>query len=958
MRFRDLLIFIILLTFSLQSRSQYFDTGTDPAGLKWLQIRTRRFTLIYPQSYSEEAMKYAGSLDRSLDRLQVLYPGFSVRMPIVIHSYTTFSNGYVAWAPRRIEMFPTPEQNTIPLDPVEQLTQHELTHVMQLYSLRQRSLKILSYAGGEQVTGASVLFFPLWFIEGDAVLAESLLTPSGRGRTAAFQKDLKAIVLSGNKLYSYDKMMLGSFRNYTPDYYQSGYQIVAWSSLKYGHGIWNNAFSFTSGYPFTLNPAGISLKKNTGYTQSGLYTRTFNSLVKVWNDESERIKPDTYNPVNKAGGKDYSNYHSPVAIGKDSLAVIKTSLSGPPVIVLLRPQLSGETRIFTPGMVWPYFLSGARGKIVWVEQRPDPRWENRTYSDIIVYNIKTHSVTRLSRNKRYMAAAISPDGKLVAACENSVSNKNRLLIIDASGGNILTSAEVPGNEYLQRPEWSEDGNFLTFISLGAEGEGILSWNEKTGEWKRLLQPARNDLQSSMMMGDTLYYVTSESGTDNIFVRLPGGETRMVTNSRFGANDPLFTGDKMYFSDYTFLGSRICSLSQKEITGRPVAISRESFIINGFDSIKYKPVTRAGEIYKPEPYRKWQHPFRLHSWLPFYTDIDQLKTASFSASPGLTLLSQNTLSTVITSLGYEYTQGRNNLHYKFTWKGRIPVFESSIDYGARPLIYKLGNSVGDPLSVSPKMSFTNSVSLPLSFSTGYFSQFFWSSLSAGYRNDYIYIKESGLYDPGQLQVKTRLFFSNYGVPALRDIYPRWAQVIDFTYVYYPFDKSIYGPLTSLKTEFYFPGVARNHGLRLRYQSDYQDPRKLVLYNIADLPRGYNDIVSINYRLGSADYVFPVVYPDISVPPLVYLKRIRGTLFCDYATGRGNYHLLGSGNNYVKGSENFYSYGGQLIADFYMFRLPLLMSGGIQAAWLNNTSSPVLQAVFNINIFGMEIGKSRL
>ena len=158
MKFRYLLFLLPALLINLSSTAQYFDTGTDPASIKWLQIKTGRFTLIYPESYGKEGISYARSLDNSLDKLTSLYPGLKVKIPVVIHNYTTFSNGYVAWAPRRIEMFPTPEQNTIPLDPVEQLTSHELTHVMQMYSLRQGFLKILAVIGGEQVTGAASIF--------------------------------------------------------------------------------------------------------------------------------------------------------------------------------------------------------------------------------------------------------------------------------------------------------------------------------------------------------------------------------------------------------------------------------------------------------------------------------------------------------------------------------------------------------------------------------------------------------------------------------------------------------------------------------------------------------------------------------------------------------------------------------------------------------------------------------
>ena len=101
-----------------------------------------------------------------------------------------------------MELYPTPEQNTIPLDPVKQLSIHELAHVMQMESLNKGFSRGMSFILGEQFYGVVAFLLPLWFLEGDAVFAESALTESGRGRNPSFQKQLK-------------------FRNYNE--YQTGY---------------------------------------------------------------------------------------------------------------------------------------------------------------------------------------------------------------------------------------------------------------------------------------------------------------------------------------------------------------------------------------------------------------------------------------------------------------------------------------------------------------------------------------------------------------------------------------------------------------------------------------------------------------------------------------------------------------------------------------------------------------
>jgi hypothetical protein len=968
MKFRFLWLFVLALIYPLSSHAQYFDTGNDPAGLKWLMIKTERFTLIYPESFGDQGIKYAKSLDNSLNKLAALYPGIKISIPVVIHNYTTFSNGYVSWAPKRIEMYPTPEQNTIPLDPVEQLTSHELTHVMQMYSLKKGFLGFLTILGGQQVTGAASLFLPMWFMEGDAVLAESILTESGRGRNASFQKQMKAVVTGGKKLYSYDKMMFGSFRDYTPDHYQFGFQIAAWSTSKYGHQIWNKALGYTASYPYTIDPILISLKKSTGLTKGGIYRETFDSLKTIWQKDLSRAAPASYKPVNNDQPNEYRNYYSPVTIGSDSIIAIRTSLYAPPSFVLLNPSAKTEKKIFTPGSMWPWYISGGMKKIVWVEDRPDPRWENRTYSVIMLLDLTKGKSIQLSRRTRYMSAAISPDGKYVAAAESSVSNTNSIVIIDAVNGAIIKTTSVPGNGYPQRPEWSSAGDKLTIITLTNDGEGIMSWSPETGKWETLITPGRDDLQSSLLRNDTLFYVSSASGTDNIYMLPQGGSPLMITNSRFGSYDPDLTGNSLYFSDYTPMGYRICRIEPDlKSTPLPGYKMKDSFLINRIDTLKKQDYNSLENKYSPERYNKLTHLFRFHSWMPFYADLEQVRTDPALIKPGVTLFSQNTLSSFITSLGYEYSDGRNNFHYRITWKGWLPVFESRIDYGGAPVIYKMGTTVGDPALLSPSMSFSNAVSVPLSFSTGRFSQFLYGSFAVKYENNYAYQKGSGTYDYGQIQLRSRLYFTNSYVMSGSDIYPRWAQLVDLSYINYPFDNTIYSPLTSLRTAFYFPGFVPNHSLKLRFEADYQRGEQLLLSNIAALPRGYLNMVSLNYKLYSADYTMPLLYPDLSIPAVVYLKRIRGGIFYDFATGKNNYfeatadNIFQNGNThytYNKNSDTFSSFGGEILADFYLFRLPFMISGGVQAAWKNLYDAPAVQLLFNIDIFGMKVGKGRL
>ena len=435
MKNRLTFLYTLIFLFSFQIVSaQYYETGQDPASLKWMQIKTDRFTVIYPEKYSEGGMAYAKYLDEAYSKLLSLFPEKKIKIPVVIHNYSIQSNGYVAWAPKRMELYPTPEQNTIPLAPEKQLATHELTHVLQMLSLNTGFTKGMSLLLGEQATGIVASLLPVWLLEGNAVFAESYLTQSGRGRTPSFQMPLKALLVENKKNYSYDKIINGSYRDFVPDYYITGFQMVTWAMVNKDPRIWNKVYKFTADEPFTINPVNLSLSNSAGLRKKTLWKETFDTLRNVWTKDVSESNPEDYKTANPDKHGKYINYYSPVLAGTDSIIAIKTSLSFPPSFVLINPATKTEKRIHIPGQVYPYFLSCAKNRLVWVETQPDPRWENREYSVIKLMDIRNKTVLQLSGKSRYLAASISPDGNRIVAVENTISNINNLVVIDAGTG--------------------------------------------------------------------------------------------------------------------------------------------------------------------------------------------------------------------------------------------------------------------------------------------------------------------------------------------------------------------------------------------------------------------------------------------------------------------------------------------------------------------------------------------
>lgn len=963
MKIRLLFFCLILLFAGNDLKAQYYNTGQDPGNLKWMQIRTDRFRVIYPSAYGQAGIDYAKSLDEAWSELSGLYPVKKLRIPVIIHNYTTESNGYVAWAPSRMELYPTPEQNSIPLDPATQLAFHELTHALQMESLNRGFTKVASIAAGQQFPGIVSSLLPLWYLEGDAVFSETAFTGSGRGRSASFQKQLRSLLVEKGRVYSYDKSVNGSFRDYVPDHYQYGYQMMAYSYLKYGRPLWQDALKATGNAPFLVNPVNFSLNRNASLSKKRLFRETFDSLKTIWNRDDSLSGSESYDVVNPPKGKHFINYHSPVLIGYDSIAAVRTSLSEPPSIVLIRPSERKEKRIHIPGDCYPWFISYGSGKLCWIETHSDPRWENRQWTVIKVMDIKSRRVRQLSFKTRYMAASISPDGNFIAAAENTVDNSNNLVIIDAWNGERLESVPSPGNAGLQRPQWDNYGKKVTVIYLTEQGEGIMAYIPGEKRWQQFIAPGFDDLQSSFLRNDSLFFVSSHSGTDNVYLRNTEGSVAPVTRSRFGASDLNLNGNLMIFCDYTSSGNNICNYTLPALTGEVVPDQKKtSYLIDRVRTASGSDAISPETTYSPKPYRKWQHLFRFHSWMPFYADIEQIQDDPSSIRPGFTLMTQNNLSTLVSTFGYEYSDNRHKFHSGVKWMGWYLVFESRVDYGDYPYIEKFGAGVDNPPNLINGFKMTNTVSLPLTFRGGQFTKYMYLSASSSYSNDNIYLRTRQAYDDGQNQLTGRFYFSNYRRPALRDIYPEWAQVADISYSFYPFDREIFGDIISAKAALYFPGLLKNNILRIKLEAEKQKTEMFVMNSRVSFSRSYKNIISPDLQFASADYFMPLLYPDLNLPGLIYITRIRSDIFYDY-TRANTYYMItetGSGrrSDFFDMAGTFKSYGIGLLSDFYIFRMPFMVSAGVQATWQKIGYLPKLEMLFSVDLFGMSIGKRRL
>ncbi|MFO7574846.1 MAG: hypothetical protein R6W67_06780 [Bacteroidales bacterium] len=966
-RILSIIAFIILLLASQRSAAQFYDTGTDPASVRWSQIKSDKFRVIFPSPYRDEAFRTLFYLENAYGLMKNIYqqPVRSRRSNVIMHNYSTESNGYVSLAPNRMELYPMPGQNSTPTDQLLSLTYHETVHIMQTRALNRGFTRFMSLLTGESFSGIAAGLLPLWFYEGEAVLYESILTPGGRGNSPSFNKELKALYLQKPGGYNFNKILFGSYRDYTPDHYRYGLRMLEYTRAKYGEDLWSDAVRMTGSKPFLINPVNVSLRRSASLTKKKVYNETFSELSKLWNYEIELDMPVGYTAIRPYQPNIYVNYMSPIQIGADSIISIKTSYSEPPAIVLLTDNGTKEKRILYTGWSWPFYISYGAGKITWSELQYDPRWENRNYQVVAVHDLKSGATSRITRRSRYVAPAISSDGSMITAVESTPAGDNRLVLLEASSGEIIREIATPSNGYPQRPVWSEDNSAISVILLTDNGEGAFTYSIEEEKWSMILQPGRNDLQAAQMRNDTLFFISSAGGTDNLFFKTSDNNIYRITRSRFGIDGFSLYDDRIFFSDYNHTGFNIVftavegDLYDYENAGTPASsllgeislpASDKGFPLLSGDSSETELIPE----YEVKRYRRWQHILNIHSWMPFYFDIEKISADPASISPGVTLLTQNLLSTITGSFGYEYSGGDHKLHTGITWKGWYPVVDFRLSYGGGPGIFNAGQNVS-PSEIFPAISTKTEISLPLRFSTGASSQYLRVSMDHYYENNYIYDPSQSVFDYGQSFFTGRLFFSNSRRSARRDIFPPLAQVLDIIHTEAPFDEETYGPITTIRIAYYLPGIVKNHGLRLRFQAEWQNPVRYYLGNRINFPRGYNDIISEKIESVSADYVFPIAYPDLSVGSLLYLKRIRGGLFGDLAQSTGTYYI--NDRRFVDEKQGFASFGGELLADFYVLRIPFEISAGARGGFVPAENRPFIEGVFSVDIFGFNLGNGR-
>ncbi len=973
--------------FCFESRAQFASLGSEMGSINWSTLTSQNYRVIYPEGLDSLGMRYSTLLEQYrplVGNSLGLYPNQFYRkpMPVILHADAAISNGAVVWAPRRMDIYTFPDAyGSLPSVPWEKiLSIHENRHVAQNQFTKAGFKKYLYWPFGEiGLTLAGTLYENAALFEGDAVVAETALTNSGRGRTADFLSYIRMSFAEGD-MRDWYRWRYGSQRWYTPDYYKIGYMTVAGMRYNYDATMFMSDYLWNLGSPFAFNAVQKSMKKYSGKRIKGTWNEIAATFKDIWaQDDSLRAPFQEIVPL-VPGTKYFTSYRGAVQTKDGRVFALRAAMDKPQELVELLPD--GTVKTIRPMSADSKLVySPYTNCIYWSESVPDRRWDMVQTSRIRYVEAGGKEVFNLTKQWRYVNPAVSDDGTMMAAAEYPDMGGSRIVLVNIINGEEIKTINAPAGVQVTELAFMNNEQ-VVFTGISDCGMGLYVTDFSTlGTYE---EPVPVKIKNLISKDGILYFTCDRTGTNEIYSYVPGTLTQL-TNTHHGVSSPFFNGDKLCFSALTPDGSLLAT--SDEVLSRKVLFSDyASYPIADILSAQEQefavmPATGIEPV--KSKYSKTEHMFHIHSWLPIYYNLkgDYASESEFSFqtfSLGATAFFQNLEGNASGLLGvsvhedpFDDQKMAAGLHARLKYTGAYPVLDFSLDLGDRQKA-RLSQAFAPErdstfLKIVPdgKMFIGGAlgISVPLNLSSGGRETTIEPRLTANFSNDYFgqginfYKVSTGNKLVSWGAGREWKFNMNFTIVASltadtrlsmgpSQVVPRHGAGGEIRYVKSPFDHGI-GSGIYMNAYTYLPGFTSVQGLRLAvafqskkqvfhntyasgFFSDYTVPYDSWGLGFENMtPRGFEktdvgtamQILSPLSVMFSLDYVIPMLNIDRAFSPYIYLSNLELRPFADFS-------LL---TPYRK-TEFLYSAGSDIIFRFEkLFMFSSTMKPGIRIAY---------------------------
>lgn len=948
---------LILLVSATLSYAQYYSWGADPVRLKWMESKGKQASVIYPRSAERIGVTTLYLTEQIRPYINYGFTLPPLDLPFVIHPENMSSNGLVMWLPKRVEFLSTPSIDSYSMPWLKQLVAHEYRHAAQYNNLNVGFIKFLSYILGEQSSTIGLIFMPLWMMEGDATMCETEASSFGRALQPSFTLEYRAMGDIVNKYRNSDKFFCGSYRDFIPDHYKLGYQMVAHGNDLAGRVMANDMASYGARHPWMIISEGWRMKRLFGFSSKSLFNSTFSSLHSFWSalPHVENSSQPTAAPARDS----YTTYSDPIWV-EGKIISLKSSLSQPSQIVALDPTTGNEQTIcYTGNVSTRPIYDRVNNRLWWTEYRRSVMFEQKVKSSLCYIDLDSKQPrTANMQRKNILYPTPDDDGGLAwieYKSDGIYSFHHRLC-----DGTEMEFSLLFGNE-VHSLAW--DNLTRAHYCLITSDKGMhIAKIDSQHNLTPLTKPAYITLSKLRAEDGKLYFGSISSGKDEVHcIDLSSGKEYQLSESIYGSFDPAPTSEgKLLMTTYDSLGYMTAwqpmdklqrEVSYSALPRNVVNPPHTKWNIINLDTVSISPPKEQLEAVpqKTRRYRKVATLFNVHSWAPLsYDPFSLSEDGSIYMNLGATVMTQNLLSSMqgFFTYGWSGSQGhiiKGSLRYY----GLGPTISLNATYGGHQNIYPIYTYNPDKHEIEfPEAphhgkyySFGAHISFPLMFQRGYHTRYVIASAGWEFSNGLVANTGKLSFNDGISNIATigyskglhltqfSLAYQDMVRMAPRDFAPRWGITASASYATNPANGN-FSDLAALYTKIYTPGFMPHNSLTLAvayqnsfggFQSD-EAVSALRFRSTKLLPRGFDSsqIENKNYMAMSLNYQLPLCYPDGGWQGIIYCKRIRFNAGVDAACFQyAQFHQQGKVNHKW---HNLLSYGGDIIFDINVLSQP--------------------------------------
>ncbi|MFR9651785.1 MAG: hypothetical protein SNG35_07170 [Rikenellaceae bacterium] len=954
---RSLITLLALMTLT-PSVAQYYSWGADDVRLGWSKIKQDSVSVVYPTSIDPLARRILHYINAVHGDIYTGYDYPPLNLPFVLHPQNFSSNALVMWMPKRIDFLTTPATENFSMLWTKQLVAHEYRHAVQYNTLSKGIIKPFRFLLGQQGAMIGFLYLPLFAIEGDAVWMETQMSSFGRGVQPSMTMHYRAVGREAFEREKLDRWMCGSYREYIPDHYSLGYQVVSYSYTRYDEHVWSRVANY--GVRTLIDPwcTSHALERSYGVNKVGLIRDAFDNLYTHF--ESLPARENSMEIVSTIDTTNYTTYAYPQIVEGGDVIALKSDYNRTRRIVKFDTETNEEQRLsYVGNLSTP--LNYQDGRVWWSEYRYSKLFDQRVGSKICYLDIddgRPKSIKGIDN-----ALYPTPMGDRVSYVEYDYRGFYSIVLCEVNERELkeLNRLKLPSPTEVHGLAWDSSTNGLYFIATDDSGMWIGEADLDRGEYRQLRDGAYITISNLRAGNGSLYFSSIESGYDEIHrIDLATGNEYRISESEFGSFSPSAAQDStLYATTYDRYGYHLSRLKEQDLE-RVEPANLPKNIVNpettkwdvvNLDTVSFTPADsmESQRVNRKRKYNKGLKLIDIHSWYPFsFSPYNFNYEKVLEITWGTTLLTQNLLSNTDGYFTYGYSASEGST-VEGTLNSNILGLDLAISgiYGGDQLNYLNGSAFildgtsgylyrDEPFD-KKYYSVGSSLSLPLLFDGGYHLRRVTPWVSWSYNNGMVTDFERITIDPNSgekaVAVKEGVHAMTFGAS-----YSGWVRSAQRDYLA-PFSYSLLAAYTLSPNDRYFKDLISLYGsittrtfipqsyitLAANYQNSVGGERiegmeGSLFQSVRLLPTGFSssEIINNKYLAGSFTLYTPIWSPEGGIDGFIYLKRIR--IDASYSAARFN--------DFYNNSYFIDSYGGGITLDMNLFRMPDACTVGVR------------------------------